>query len=110
LSRLAQDIRDLDTEVSTSGARWLTGPDFDSSVYPALNELKSNRFATQDFTQSVEMKGSEALARLKGELFSESSGTDTGMGTVLNVQGADLHVSGAVMSLQLALESLLRQD
>ena len=107
LSSLALDIRNLDTEVANSNATWLTAPDFDWNIYPVLNQLRGARFATDDFVRSTTAKGAEAMAGLRGELFSSDT---PGVGTVLEIHGTELHVSGAAMALQLALTSLLNQD
>jgi type VI secretion system protein ImpL len=107
LSSLVLDIRNLDTEVTSSSMGWLTGPDFDQNVYPALSQLKGAPFATEDLITAMTMKGSASLAELKGKLFSSDR---AGGGTVLEMQGTELHVSGAVIALELALTSLLNQD
>lgn len=107
MAALAQDIRVLDSDISSGGAKWLTQPAFDPAFYPALSDLLKLRFADTDLINFVNSKGEEGLGKLKQELYTTGS---SDLGTVLQQHGTGIQVSGDVISLEVALDTLLHQD
>ncbi len=102
LSSLAENIRGLDGELSSSNTKWLTQPNFDPSFYPALTRLlPGRRFAGPEFIKKVNADGEDALTGLRTTLAKNS---------ILELHGTELHVSGPVIALEEGLEALLRQD
>jgi type VI secretion system protein ImpL len=106
LRPLVEDIRELDGEVSGTAARWLTQPEFDPSLYPALKQLPTRKFANPEFVQSINNNGRDKLTELREQLFMTKSGGDA----ILEERGAELRVSAPVIALEIGIEALLTQD
>jgi type VI secretion system protein ImpL len=104
---LAQNIRILDSDVSNGAAKWLTQPAFDPAFYPALGNLLKLRFANSETLDFVKLKGAEGWTKLNDQLYTTGS---SDLGTVLQRHGTGVQVSGDVISLEVALDTLLHQD
>jgi len=104
---LAQNIRILDSDISSGAAKWLTQPAFDPAFYPALGNLLRLHFSNAEVLNFVNSKGEEAWTKLNEQLYTTGS---SDLGTVLQRHGAGVQVSGDVISLEVALDTLLHQD
>lgn len=104
---LAQDIRDLDGQVTGGNMQWLTEAEFDPATYPAVQQLTALRFVNSDTLTQIKNSGNQELAKLKNTLFTTGS---TLSGTVLQQTGTEVRVSGNAIALEVGLASLLHQD
>lgn len=107
LANLAENIRELDSEVSSGSTAWLTNTNFDPSSYPALAGLSSFDFINADVREQINTNGGKGLTTLKQQLFSTGSELS---GAVLEQHGTDVRVSGNVVALEAGLAALLHQE
>lgn len=107
LANLAENIRELDSEVSSVSLAWLTNTNFNASSYPAVAGLTSLGFLNADLREQIDANGEKGLAKLKQQLFSIGSELS---GPVLEQHGTDVRVSGNVVALEAGLASLLHQQ
>jgi type VI secretion system protein ImpL len=99
VAALAQNIRILDSDVSSGAAKWLTQPAFDPAFYPALSNLLKLHFANSETLNFVKSKGEEDWAKLNDQLYTTGS---SDLGTVLQRRGTGVQVAADVISLEVA--------
>lgn len=108
LKNLVDDVRRLDALLASGSFGWLRQTAFNPSDFPVLSQrLITEPFASPDYVAAMNRQGNIAFAKLKEALLAENSDA---AGTVLNLSGADIHVSTPILALSSTLNALLSQD
>lgn len=108
LKNLVDDVRRLDALLASGSFGWLRQTSFNPADFPALSQrLIAEPFANPDYLAGMNRQGNIAFAKLKETLLAENSDAS---GTILNLSGADIHVSTPVLALSSTLNALLSQD
>jgi type VI secretion system protein ImpL len=108
LKNLVDDGRRLDALLASGSFGWLRQTAFNPADFPVLSQrLTAEPFASPDYLAAMNRQGNIAFAKLKETLLAENSDA---AGTILNLSGADIHVSAPVLALSTTLNALLSQD
>jgi len=108
LKNLIDDVRRLDGLLASGSFGWLRQTAFNPSDFPVLSQrLAAEPFVNPEYIAAMNRQGSIAFAKLKETLLAEDSDA---AGAILNLSGADIHVSTPVLALSATLNALLSQD
>jgi type VI secretion system protein ImpL len=108
LKNLVDDVRRLDALLASGSFGWLRQTAFNPADFPVLSQrLMAEPFVNPDYLAAMTRQGNIAFAKLKETLLAEDSDA---AGTILNLSGADIHVSTPVLGLSATLNALLSQD
>jgi type VI secretion system protein ImpL len=108
LKNLVDDVRRLDALLASGSFGWLRQTAFNPNDFPVLSQrLTAEPFVNPDYHSAMDRQGNIAFAKLKETLLAENSDA---AGTILNLSGADIHVSTPVLALSSTLNALLSQD